>query len=112
MYELWEKPLVSNEDYGHIDALLVEFMSGGLKSITLHSSESNANIWGKRRARQLGLKVKKSRRHRGVFRAYKPDGWTIPARPVPTRFRYEDACHEQAKCITRDFGSTELASNA
>jgi len=42
-------------------------------------------------------KTKKSRRHRCVFRAYKPDGWTVPVMPAPTKFRYEDARHELAK---------------
>jgi hypothetical protein len=93
----WESPLETNKEYGYIDALLVEFVSSHARSIILFFSESDANIWAKRRSRQLGLKTKKSRRHRGVFRAYKPDGWTIHVHPIPTKFRYEDARHELAK---------------
>jgi hypothetical protein len=65
--ESWEKPLETNTEYGYIDALLVEFVSSRARSIILFFSESDANIWAKRRSRQLGLKVKKSRRHRGVY---------------------------------------------
>jgi hypothetical protein len=57
--ESWERPLETNEDYGCIDgyinALLVEFTSSRARSMILFFSESDANIWGKRRSRQLGL---------------------------------------------------------
>jgi len=96
-WESWERPLETNTEYGYIDALLVEFVSSRARSMILFFSESDATIWAKRRSRQLGLKVKKSRRRRGVFRAYKPDGWTVPVIPAPTKFRYEDARHELAK---------------
>jgi hypothetical protein len=100
--ESWERPLETNTEYGYIDALLVEFVSSHARSIILFFSESDANIWAKRRSRQLRLKVKKNRRRRGVFRAYKPDGWTIPVMPALTNFRYEDACHLLAKVAHAD----------
>jgi hypothetical protein len=96
-FDKWEKPLRTDENYDHIDVILVEFASSNARSMSIFSERYPECIWAKRRSRQIGLKVKKSRRHKGLFRAYKPVGWTIPVLPISTKFRYEDTRHELAK---------------